>query len=343
MELRPGNAGANTVADHVRVLTDALAQIPHSSQAKILVRVDGAGATHGLLERLEALNTARRTVRYTVGWKITDEDEEAIAKLPESSWETSLKQDGTLQDGYFIAELTDLNTREGWPQGMRLVVRRVKPSRRQFKKLTAFERQTGWRYSITATSIRHMWGIAGSHQPQFLDMLHRSHAGVEDRVRTNKAMGPPNLPSSSWEVNRGWMPGANLAADLDAWGPAAGPARHRRPGRRGARHHALSPLPPSRPPHEARPQPLAAHRCHLALGHRIHHVLEQARHAPRRHLTPAMRPDEDQEGTGPAHLREQWNPGAAAATREGPARDHTGQIGRTIKPVKRSRPLKNRG
>jgi hypothetical protein len=85
MLLRPGNAGANTVADHITVLTDALAQVPGSSAAKILVRVDGAGATHGLLEHLEALNTTRRTVRYTVGWKITEDDEKAIAKLPEAA------------------------------------------------------------------------------------------------------------------------------------------------------------------------------------------------------------------------------------------------------------------
>jgi hypothetical protein len=70
MLLREGNAGANTVADHIRVLTGALAQIPHSSATKILVRVDGAGATHDLLTHLETLNTTRRTVRYTVGWKI---------------------------------------------------------------------------------------------------------------------------------------------------------------------------------------------------------------------------------------------------------------------------------
>ena len=217
MLLRPGNAGANTVADHIRVLTDALAQIPGSSRAKILIRVDGAGATHGLLEHLEALNTARRTVRYTVGWKITPEDQTAIARLPESAWETSVNQDGTVQDGYFIAELTGLNTRAGWPPGMRLIVRRVRPSRRHLKKLTAFEHKTGWRYQITATNIRHMWGIAGTRHAQFLDVLHRSHAGVEDRVRTNKAMGLDNLPSSAWEVNRGWMLAANLACDLDAW------------------------------------------------------------------------------------------------------------------------------
>lgn len=99
-----GNAGANTVADHLRVLDAALAQIPRSSQAKILVRVDGAGATHGLLKRRQALNTTRRTVRYTVGWTITPEDERAIARLPEAAWETSLRQDGEVQEGYFVAE-----------------------------------------------------------------------------------------------------------------------------------------------------------------------------------------------------------------------------------------------
>lgn len=37
--------------------------------------------------------------------------------------------------------------------------------------------------------------MPGSHHPQFLDVLHRSHAGVEDKVRTDKAMGLRNLPS----------------------------------------------------------------------------------------------------------------------------------------------------
>ena len=52
---------------------------------------------------------------------------------------------------------------------------------------------------------------------QWLDVLHRAHAGVEDRVRTNKALGLGKLPSKSWEVNCGWVLAANLAADLDAW------------------------------------------------------------------------------------------------------------------------------
>ncbi|MGP4001204.1 hypothetical protein [Streptomyces sp. 8N706] len=40
--------------------------------------------------RARSLNTARRPVRYTVGWKIGEADEQAIAKLPETAWETSL-------------------------------------------------------------------------------------------------------------------------------------------------------------------------------------------------------------------------------------------------------------
>jgi hypothetical protein len=199
------------------VLTAALAQVPGSAHAKILIRVDGAGATHELLEHVEKLNTARRTVRYLVGWTITDADERAIATLPEQAWEAALRQDGEVQEGYAIAELTGLNTRTGWPEGMRLLVRRVKPSGRHAKKLTAFEERTGWKYSVVATNIRHMRGIPGSHQPQFLDVLARSHATVEDRVRVDKAMGLRNLPSKSWEAKLSWMLTANIGHDLDCW------------------------------------------------------------------------------------------------------------------------------
>ncbi|MBC9731584.1 transposase, partial [Streptomyces sp. TRM68367] len=217
MLLRTGSAGSNTVADHLKVLADALVQMPGASTAKILVRVDGAGATHGLHEHLRDLNTRRRTVRFTTGWTITEEDEKAIARLPETAWEISINQDGSVQEGYFVAELTGLNRREGWIKGMRLIVRRVKPSGRHMKDLTALEKRTGWKYSITATNISKMTRIRGSHQIQWLDALHRHHAVVEDHVRTNKAMGLHNLPSKSWTINEAWMLTANLAADLDAW------------------------------------------------------------------------------------------------------------------------------
>ncbi|MFD9330380.1 hypothetical protein [Streptomyces sp. NPDC060065] len=88
------------------MLAARLERILRSRHSKLLIRVDGAGPTHGLLERLEVLSTTRRTVRYTVDWKITTEDEAAIAQFPESARETSLTQGGELQGGCQAAELT---------------------------------------------------------------------------------------------------------------------------------------------------------------------------------------------------------------------------------------------
>jgi hypothetical protein len=228
MTLRPGNAGSNDAVDHLRVLAAALKQLPRVSYRKLLVRVDGAGATHALLDHLEGLNTAIRRVVYTVGWRILAADEAAIALLPASAWTVALAQDGEATPGYEIAELTGLSTRSGWPPHLRLIVRRCKPSRRQAKKLTDFERSTGYVYSIIATNIglQGLKGIPGSHTAQFIDVLHRHHAVVEDRVRCNKAMGLRNLPSKAWRVNQAWILAANIAADLDAWTRLLGLAGH---------------------------------------------------------------------------------------------------------------------
>ncbi|MFJ2028695.1 transposase [Streptosporangium sp. NPDC087985] len=201
----------------MQVLTEAIRQIPADSRAKILIRIDGAGATHELLDAIGALNTTRRTVRFLAGWKITDADEVAIAALPATAWEDALHQDGTVNSACQVAELTGLNTRTGWPRRMRLLVRHTRPSRRRLAKLTALEKKTGWRYVIIATDIGRMRGVVGSHHPQWLDTLARHHADVEDQVRVGKAMGLSNLPSADWTVNSGWVLAANLAADLTAW------------------------------------------------------------------------------------------------------------------------------
>jgi Transposase DDE domain group 1 len=215
---RPGNAGSNTVTGHIRVLGEAIAQLPVTYRRKILVRIDGAGATHELMEHLQQMNRLWRSVKFTVGWTITATDEAAIAALPADAWTSSLEQDGTATDQAHVAELTGLNQRvDNWIDGLRLTVRRTKPASRHTKNLTALEKRTGWRYAIVATNIRRISGVPGSHHPQWLDALHRAHAGVEDRVRTNKAMGLRNLPSKAWTTNRGWVLAANIACDLDAW------------------------------------------------------------------------------------------------------------------------------
>src|SRR6266853_756161 len=221
MLLRPGNAGSNTVADHLAVLTAALRQIPRRMRSQLLVRVDGAGASHELIGHLLSLSGRCRTVLFSCGWAITEADEQAIRLLPAAAWQAGLEQDGAIQEDKHVAEITHLLSRAGnWPGGLRWIVRRTKPSRRQAKNLTAFERATGWRYSIICTNIPAAGGIGGvpgSHHAQFIDVLHRQHAVVEDGVRTAKSMGLRNLPSKTWVVNCGWVLAANIAADLSAW------------------------------------------------------------------------------------------------------------------------------
>src|SRR5689334_4247784 len=221
MLLRPGNAGSNTFTDHEEVLTAAMRQVPARFRRQVLVRVDGAGASHDLIAHLLSLSTPRKNVLFTCGWTIMAADEDAIRRLPAAAWKPGLTQDGTAEQDKDTAEITGLMTRAGnWPEGLRWIARRVKPSRRHLRNLTDYERRTGWKYSITCTNIPDggLGGVPGSHHAQYIDVLHRDHATVETAgVRTAKTMGLRNLPSKTWQVNAGWVLAANIAADLTAW------------------------------------------------------------------------------------------------------------------------------
>jgi hypothetical protein len=221
MLLRPGNAGSNTFADHQEVLAAALRQAPARFRNRVLVRVDGAGASHDLIGHLLSLSSPRKKLLFTCGWAIMAADEDAIRQVPETGWTPGLTQDGDAEDDKDVAEITGLMTRAGnWPDGLRWIARRVKPSRRHMRNLTDYEKETGWKYSITCTNVPDdgIPGVPGSHHPQYIDVVHREHAVVETAgVRTAKAMGLRNLPSKTWQVNAGWVLAANIAADLAAW------------------------------------------------------------------------------------------------------------------------------
>ncbi len=70
--LRPGNAGSFTAADHIALLTAAFAQIPAEWRTDVLVTIDGAGASHDVIDCLTSWNTAAahgnrgRRVEYTI-------------------------------------------------------------------------------------------------------------------------------------------------------------------------------------------------------------------------------------------------------------------------------------
>jgi hypothetical protein len=125
--LREGNAGSNTVADHLTVLKAALAQLPggHARGRKVLVRVDGAGGTHELLAWL-----TRRRLAYSVGFSLPGDlatIQAKLATIPESLWEPAYDADGQLRPGAWVAGVTGLFELGSWPAGMRLIVGKERP------------------------------------------------------------------------------------------------------------------------------------------------------------------------------------------------------------------------
>ena len=209
VQLRPGNAGANTAADHLHVLGEAFAQVPASYRRHLLVRADSAGATHTVLDWLTTQNTKRgRTVEYSIGWSIGEPERRAITTVPASAWTPAINADGGLRDGAHVTELTGLLTLTGWPPGMRVIVRRERPH--PGAQLTLFEHRDGWRYTafVTNTTIGAL---------QWLEARHRAHARIEDRIRCAKDTGLRRLPSREFAINQAWCTLAAIAADLIAW------------------------------------------------------------------------------------------------------------------------------
>ena len=165
-----------------------------------------------------------------------------------------------------------------WPDGLRWIVRRVKLSRRQMRNLAAYEKKTGWRYSIICTNIplAGIEDVPGSHHPLYIDVTHREHACVETAgVRTAKAMGLRSLPSKTWQVNCGWVIAANIAADLAAWTRLLGQCDDGE--LRDADPDTLRPdLAHPRPARPPRPPADPGHQPRLALEGRVPRLLATA-------------------------------------------------------------------
>ena len=298
MLLRPGNAGSNTFADHLTVLTAAIRQIPARMRSRLLVRVDGAGASHELISHLLSLASRRRTVLFTCGWAITEADEQAIGLLPAAAWQAAVDQDGVVQEDKHVAEITHLLSRAaGWPAGLRWIVRRTKPSRRQARNLTAFERATGWRYSIIVTNIPAPRDRRRARQPP--RPVHRRAAPPARRGGGRGAHREVDGPAQSavqdldgeLRLGAGRQPRRRPGRLV----PAARPVRPGRSQRRRAGHAALPVAEPARPAGPPRPRPGAEDQPDLALEGRLPGLLAAAVRPARTRLTshPSPRPGKE--------------------------------------------------
>lgn len=214
--LRPGNAGANTVADHVTVLDQSVAQLPpgiarghhagddpEAATRIVVVRADSAGCTEGFLGACRARNisffvTARSNPQVTAA--ICD----AIGL--EQVWEQALTQDGEPRDGASVCELTSLIKDKKLPEGTRLIVRRE-------------PLHPGAQRSLFPSLDFRYWGFYTDAQgsPVELDATMRAHAHVEQHIQRLKDSGLTRFPFTSFEANTNWMTTVAMAADLVRW------------------------------------------------------------------------------------------------------------------------------
>ncbi|MFF7899612.1 IS1380 family transposase [Streptomyces sp. NPDC088817] len=205
--LRPGNAGSNTAADHITAAGLALSQLPKKYRRgrRTLIRTDSAGGTHDFVAWLARRG---RWLSYSVGMVITDAIHEHVLKVPASAWTPAVEADGEIRDGAWVAELTG-DVLEGWPKGMRLIVRKERPHPGAQLRLTDAD---GMRLTCFATNT--------SGRPiAELELRHRLRARAEDRIRAARATGLRNLPLHHTAQNRIWLEIVQIALDLLAWMP----------------------------------------------------------------------------------------------------------------------------
>jgi len=202
--LRPGNAGANTAADHVTVLDRALAQIPaeHVEQIEILVRADRAGATHELADYCR-----EGSMHFSLGYDLTETVRAAILEIPPDAWMAALEQDGSERANGEVCELTDRVDLSSWPGGSRLIVRRERPHP---GAQLSFTDHDGYRFQAILTD-------QPDEDVAILERRHRQRARVEDRIRDDKDTGLARLPFKQFALNEVWLEIVMLAHDLIVW------------------------------------------------------------------------------------------------------------------------------
>jgi hypothetical protein len=201
--LRPGNAGANTAADHFEVLQLALEQLPAEDlQREILVRADIGGRTHAFTQDCRDAG-----IRFSVGYEVDERVREAILALPDSAWEQAVDAEGAEREGAQVTELTDCLDLSAWPEGTRLIVRRERP-------------HPGAQFCVfDAGGYRHTAFITDQDGADIaaLELRHRRRARVEDSIRTGKETGMRSMPFAAFEHNRAWLEVSLLAQALLRW------------------------------------------------------------------------------------------------------------------------------
>ncbi len=200
--LRPGNAGANTAKDQIDCLERALEQLPGAlrEEAELLVRADSAGLCHDLLEHLHD-----QDIRFSVGIDMTEDVREAVVQIADGDWIPAIGADADERERALVCELSlEL---AGWPEGARAICRRERAH--PGAQLSLID-QDGFRHQVFMTDQQ-------ASDIAELDLTHRGHARVEDRIRCAKQTGLENLPFRDFCLNEVWLELCLAAQELIAW------------------------------------------------------------------------------------------------------------------------------
>jgi hypothetical protein len=202
--LRRGNAGANDADDHITLLDRALSGPPEEYQADhfadddlalvahpILVRADSAGATHGFVDSIVAANCD-----FSIGFPIDQGVRDALVLVQEEEWIQARETDGSVRDGAWVTELTELIPLAKWPEATWLPMRRERPH--PGAQLTLFDSAEGFRHTCFITNTE-------GNDIAILELRHRGHARAKDRIRNWKDCGLSNLPFDSFVRNEAWV------------------------------------------------------------------------------------------------------------------------------------------
>ena len=178
----------------------------------MVVRSDSAGATHKFAQACRD-----HGVGFSFGFPVDARVQDAVDTLNlGDGWYPGIDSDGQIRDGAWVAEATGLVTLSAWPAGTRLVLRKERPHPGAQLRFTDID---GMRVTafITDTPPGMVPGqLAG------LELRHRQHARVEDRIREAKAAGLANLPCHDFQSNAAWLEVVLAAADLVAWAQLIG-------------------------------------------------------------------------------------------------------------------------
>lgn len=211
-DLRPGNAPANSGADQLRVVEEAITSLPERFRAghapgdapagvrhRMVVRADSAGAVAALIDGLVA-----RNVEFSVYGRVNDQLSEAIRAVPDRTWRRAVNDDG---EARHVGEVAELDvTLHGWPAGTRAICRREKPHPGAQLRLWDAD---GYRHQVTLTN--------SSGDAVALELRQRRHARVENSIKALRQSGLDRMPFASFAMNQAWLELVLTGSDLLAW------------------------------------------------------------------------------------------------------------------------------